>query len=210
MLYGPPSPPLCSCLLQQQEAAIADGRHRRIIGTDVVEQPDYVACTAVDIAVSDRGADGRRVTLLSRTTGTLLTRYTNAAVSKSPCSLRFLGTGDRLAVAEGTLKRVSVLTVASDALTLATTLDLPVGASDVVECDDGHAVLVVSFAGHCVLRVPLDGERVSDVIRGRGTADDGDLNYPTAAALLPPRFAGGSCGLVVLDRNNDRFQVFNQ
>ena len=85
---------------------------------------------------------------------------------------------------------------------------LPVGKSplDVVEVDSGASFVVANYFDNTLCKVSGASGAVTPV--GGAGSGNGQFARPAALAMVPRGGSDGGVEVVVLDKNNSRFQVF--
>ena len=182
-------------------------RHVRFVGEGLLEGPNYVTCSESVIAVSE--TDNNRVALLSWTDGTLLTRFGSEGGHDGqlywPRGLRLLADGSGLVVADFWNRRLCIFSA-----TGAFMRSLPTGGYpyDVVEADGGASFIVAG--DHMLCKMPAAGGAVTTFGGDSEGSGNGQIKLPVALAMVPRggSHRDGGVELVVLDKDNSRFEVF--
>ena len=181
-----------------QELTIPDGSWLRYVGEDVLQQPEFVACSATTIAVSERQPRAC-VTLFAADSGVLLTQFggERAWQLKQPCGLRLMADGC-IVVADNVIDngRLVVFTTSGELVR-----SIPVSTPfDVAECTDGRGdvcFIASNISTHTLSKWSATGFGSMEVIGRRGVGAPAsssskasgpgtiEFNRPTALAVFP-------------------------
>ena len=185
-----------------QEVRMGDGSWVRFVGEGVLNKPEYVDCDDEVVVVSE---SCHRISVLSWSDGVVLkqlgSRGDGAGQLNSPFGLRILGDGSGLVVADCGNHRVCVFTL--EGMFVRAMGSAAVGLQypfDVMECAHDNSFIVANHNGNNVMKMSSGGDVVGTY--GSGGSGAGHFNSPSAMAALP----GG--GMIVRERNGNRFQVF--
>ena len=185
---------------------IDDGSWVRFVGEGLLEEPEYVSCSELVIAVTETFK--HRVALLSWADGSLLARFGSQGSEDGqldwPRGLRLLADGSGVVVADADNNRLCIFSTAG-----AFVRSLPTGNEpfDVVECDGGASFLVANWSDHTLCTVSAaSGAAVAPY--GDAGSEHGQFDGPASLAIVPRGGSDGGIQSVVLDYGNNRFQVF--
>ena len=190
-----------------QEIDIDEGRHVRFIGLNVLVKPDCVDSNESVIAVTE--TEPHCVTLLSWSDESVLARFggegSRDGQLNRPRGLRLLSDGSGVVVADRGNDRLCLFSM-TGVFMRAVAVTCP---RDVVECDGGTAFLVANCDVGTVSKVKIanDALPVGESVQRFGArgSDAGQFDWP--ASIVVSKVAE-MVEVVVLDTDNERFQVF--
>ena len=181
--------------------------HVRFLGVGVLVAPNDVSCNWSVVAASETNSN--RVTVLSWPDGGTVGRFggygSGAGQLRRPRGVCLLADSTCVAVADRDNNRVCVFTVSGDYVGAVAVGSVP---RDVVECDVGAAFIVAYSGDNTLCKVSRVGGGAALAPLGKKGAALGQLNAPSALAILPGAGAGDGVQVLVLEADNSRVQIF--